>query len=417
MQQGFWSVWRVLAWLVPIGLIFVKTFSGTGSSETLVLWFGSPIIVPSVALFTVLPHYFLKSRGFGATPAPVIAMMTAFWMALTMTIIALPSAESSSSRSDSMLLQGFRVSKELGADFFRFSALCVGISYFGALICAAVSHPGAPPEISSNEDLMAQSRANRAAVIGVICALIGTPVLAAAPAWWMEYGRMHGSADAGGNREIDVFWLSSDETRQLQESRWNEAQRMLVPIREGIAKNGWRDTTAQAITPKYEYSSNSRYQVYVTWENYAPDKYTAVFDDSDPAAADTARELANSEITKLLASYGWTPVVAEKGEDEPCKGSAEEGRVCVKVENASGWALLVGTDKGIDWDVEDDANSDWPLDAPYFYLTLRSPWYWYEGSDAKWCQLYRRLHGYGEESLNKYRFDQWPELLETDVTC
>jgi hypothetical protein len=51
---------------------------------------------------------------------------------------------------------------------------------------------------------------------------------------------LDGERDGAGSTESAVAWMPQDGARALQQTRWDETQQRLAPLRETISDDGWR---------------------------------------------------------------------------------------------------------------------------------------------------------------------------------
>ena len=358
-SESFWRAWRWLAWIMPVLLIVAKVFTG-GGWETLMLIFGSPLVVLVVGFFGFLPRLILKQRGFTSAPPAAIGLLTGYWVSMACYLFSLGSiGDSSADPSIVRLLLPF-----MSARYERLFNWCAAITMMVAAVALII--------VASTLRKKREGRSDSASGGALVLAVLVTPALILGVAGATEYAAMHGAQDAAGNQQIDVANLTEAEIRQLHESRWDALQEQLVPLRESVAESGWGPYASMVVDSLGSPHSAEPPQ-YVIQTEWAVGMDTA----DGPSALNRLRD--------ALAENGWSLKPSDDSDQ-------------LHATRADGETLAVYA-----WPSADD-----PTQLT-IWLDARSAAYWSEGVEVEW----QSLNQDGDESAD-YRYDEWPELQPED---
>lgn len=416
MREFFWRAWPWTAWLLPGALLVVKFASGTGGWEMLFALMASPVLIPLAGVLGLTPRFVLRKRGHGSAPIPVAVLMIVHWWAMALWLFSMPGSGDSGSLP-SMLTEGFSsVNERYAMTFFGISFLLIPLSYLAALVCAFALRPQALGEGAAGR------ASGRRATIAVWTAFAATPLLVAALTGALDFAAAHGERDFAGNQEAQVQRLSVAEVRELHVQRWDEAQRVLQPVREAIAQEGWEFSGPSGASENVGPVRPTLYRIEASWSLRVPASPEALReagppDPEDPRTIPESVEqarLSGERLNDVLTAQGWTEHVFENTWDDPCRADWMHA-FCVVLENADGYTLHAQA-----MPVEASGDAEQPAEpGATVYLSLSSPGYWLEGVDADWDEARREDGGdfvFWTEDLPPFAADEWPELIEIEIS-
>ncbi|MFG6402977.1 hypothetical protein [Microbacterium sp. P04] len=221
-----WAVWPWMSWLLPVFLVLRGFISGSGGWEALILLFASPVLVPVLGLLGMLPWFLLRRRGWRSTPAPVIWLLFLNWWGWFGFIITIRGIGDSGD-IPSMLVGAGEVRLSQGAEqALLFVCLLLAAGAWVAILVIVLAHPRVSAAAYARWTVVAWI-----AAIAVPVLLIAG-VLGATAATTQQ-------RDAAGDTVAEVESQPIDTQLERAEARYDELQRMLVPLRESFGTSGW----------------------------------------------------------------------------------------------------------------------------------------------------------------------------------
>ncbi|EYT54932.1 hypothetical protein H490_0108310 [Leucobacter sp. UCD-THU] len=227
INRAVWSGWKAIAWGLPILLLVVLWTSGSDGWDVLVISLLSPVLVPTMALLDLIPYFRLRKLrpGIGAAPSAVTALMLVHWWGFAIFGLSLRGVGDSGGLDSVLGNALFRLPEQLEGMLALGGGLVSAAAWLAA-VAVAFGADGTGPVRATSQWPWA--------------ALVAPPVFVAILIGALFGASLDGERDGAGSTESAVAWMPQDEARALQQTRWDETQQRLVPLREAISDDDWR---------------------------------------------------------------------------------------------------------------------------------------------------------------------------------
>lgn len=387
--SGFvWQLWPWMAWLLPVMLYGLIARGDAGGWEMLFLLFASPLVLPAYALLNLLPRRMLRKRGMPGSTSLTTLLLLHWWGLATLALFWRGTGDSGSTDSVFGNIIWW-LPESLEGVLALTGALVALASWIALLLLPELSRPGA-----------------KRRSFWPWAALVAPPLAVALTISLISAGSVIGEKDAAGNTEYDAMQISAAEARGIQESRWNDFQAELVPLRSAIAPGGW-----VALANSYVRSGATNLAGLVS--GYDLESYREVLPSYAlgiiwRAEIDQPLEDAVPRMHELAAAQGW----ALEWSDTDERDTGEEPTRLL------GELMLFTDQEGNSFSIDARLPSDaqgFPMDAAFTVITVKaeSAEYWKEdGFDFDWfgeATPEELEHVFGP-SPRTFAANEWPEL-------
>lgn len=409
LMRFLWQAWPWLAWLAPPILVLMRL--GNGGWESLFLLITLPLAWPTVSLLAMLPRFVLRKRGFTSLPISVGIAMFSSMLGMVVGLLSMPGT-SDVGHMDSPLRDSgvFQSSRAEEIAFDASITLCL-VGYVVALVCAFSlrrSSPGLQNDGPPRNALSRWSPEFRLGA-GILLVAIGFPLVVTGTVVAFKFGEK----DAAGDREIDVAWLSAEQSRARQEQHWDEAQKDLQATRRAISDKHWLVGEYGGTWGESNGTSqDTRYRISADWD---------LKREGNP-------ESVGSSLLVAIEGQGWKlhPDDSDPWDVEPEYETIEdvEGTitgVSYNFKNAKSQRLEFSVSRPSE-EIRDDSTVREYSDQLVVTLRLQTDWYWLEGGENEmynvvdWNAL---VEGSESEDFwqsgTEFSYSEWPtlKLVET----
>jgi hypothetical protein len=342
-------------WVVPVFFVF-HGFLGSGGWETLMLIFGSPILVPAAGLLGALPRFILRKRGHATTPGPIAGLLFLIWWGWFTAAITMPGAGDSGS-IDSLLRATVTapLAEPYEQGLYVASIIVALLAWMTVVVLACLLRPAPPTAPRTTWTAVTWIAAFAVPALLVAAVQVGVVVTAQ-------------QRDAAGVTAAEAEGLPIDEQAALALERYTLTQERLSSVREIVAEEGWRIRSADGhYLGQSTFGSTERECERADAECYGFDIRFAL-EGQDAAGLDA------EAIVEALRAAGW---------DLPATGRLE-------AMDDDGFGLRI---EGLGGD---------PV-----WVEMTSPIWWGDEYDIREELGGERAE---EDTSRTYRFDEWPPL-------
>lgn len=419
--DAMWQLWLPVAWILPVILILIRFVNG--GWETLILMIFSPVFIPGIALLAALPRFILRKRSWRHAPASVASLMIASAWGLTIAFLTVRGSGDSGTINSPLRIMFSGLTERSENLLSGFGVLLALTCYLAAVVVASVLAASSPKSGTLDPRPILPPKPAwwlRSRDLLPIAVLVLTPLIAAATTGIGVAIMQNGTKDFAGKSEANMAALDEKTLTTLRDGYWDRLQEQAVPVRTGIAEDGWLVAAGGGVRNVLS-KDRDRYRLFASWE---------VLLDGDPETL-AARALSVAE------AQGWERELATvdaTGNSDPLdpspryrSGPPEEVqadksgmvvRQSYRLRNAAGY-LMVLSAAVPERSVEEGRAPGTPIPQSYVHLDVSTGVYW-DGNRA----LSDRVATWDDSPEGQklwsndpttFRGNEWPTLLAVDA--